>query len=101
MSEGNLKIVCPGCQGELVVDRVSGEVLLHKPAKEPLAGGKDFDSLLAGIDDDKARAEAKFDKEVAAMKDRGRLLEEKFKEALKRAEEEPDDVPPKRPWDLD
>ncbi|MCB1037875.1 MAG: hypothetical protein KDD47_28835, partial [Acidobacteria bacterium] len=62
---------------------------------------KDFDSLLAGIDDDKARAEQKFEREVAAMKDRDRLLEEKFKEALRRAEEEPDDVPPRRPFDLD
>ena len=101
MSEGNLTVICPGCQGELVVDGTSGEVLLHKPAKEPLAGGKDFDSLLAGIDDDKARAEAKFEREVAAMKDRDRLLEEKFKEALRRAEEEPDDGPPQRPFDLD
>ncbi len=94
-------MICPGCQGELVVDAVSGAVLLHKPAKEPLAGGKDFDSLLAGIDDDKVRAEAKFEREVAALKDRDRLLEEKFKEALRRAEEEPDDLPPRRPFDLD
>lgn len=101
MSEGNLTVVCPGCKGELVVDATSGEVLFHKPAKAPLAGGKDFDSLLAGLDDDKHRAEEKFEREVAAMKDRDRLLEEKFKEALRRAEEDPDEGPPKRPWDLD
>ena len=101
MSEGKLTVICPGCQGELVVDAASGEVLFHKAAKAPLAGGKDFDSLLAGIDDDKARAEQKFEREVAAMKDRDRLLEEKFKEALRRAGEEPDDVPPRRPFDLD
>jgi hypothetical protein len=38
---------------------------------------------------------------MAAMKDRDRLLEEKFKQALERAKEEPDDVPPPRPFDLD
>ena len=35
------------------------------------------------------------------MKDRSRLLDEKFEEALRRAEEEPADVPPPRPFDLD
>ncbi len=40
-------------------------------------------------------------REMAALKDRDRLLEEKFEEALKRAEEEPDDAPPPRPFDLD
>ncbi|MCB1055261.1 MAG: hypothetical protein KDD11_07075 [Acidobacteria bacterium] len=99
--DGNLKVICPGCGGELVVDRETGEVLLHKEAVQPLAGGKDFDSLLAGLDDDKARAEERFERERAAMKDRDRLLEEKFREAMKRASEEPDDEPPKRPWDFD
>ena len=35
------------------------------------------------------------------MADRERLLEEKFRAALQRAEEEPDDGPPPRPFDLD
>lgn len=64
------------------------------------AGGKDFDALLKGLDDDKARAEETFEREKAAFADRDRLLEEKFKEAMKRAEEEPD-LPPKRPFDFD
>jgi hypothetical protein len=96
-----LSVTCPGCHGELTVDAATGEVLFHRPAKAPLAGGKDFDSLLAGLDDGKARAEERFEREVAAMKDRGRLLDEKFQEALRRAEEDPDTGPPKRPWDLD
>ncbi|MCH9650903.1 MAG: hypothetical protein K0U98_21955 [Deltaproteobacteria bacterium] len=100
MSEGNLTVHCPGCKGELVVDVATGKVLFHKPAKEPLAGGKDFDSLLAGLGDGKARAEELFASEMSAHKDRDRLLEEKFKEAMKRAEEEPDG-PVQRPFDLD
>jgi len=101
MSDGKVNVTCPGCQGELTVDAATGEVLFHKPVKEPLAGGKDFDSLLAGLGDEKAKAEARFEREVAAMKDRDRLMDEKFREALKRAEEDPDTGPPKRPWDLD
>jgi hypothetical protein len=51
--------------------------------------------------DKKDRAEEVFEREQTAYKDRERLLEEKFKEALKRAEEDTEAGPPKRPFDLD
>lgn len=101
MSGKRLHVRCPDCDTELVVDAATGEVVSHRAAKRPLAGGKDFDSLLRGLDEGKARAEALFEQEKAAMKDRQRLLEEKFDEAVKRAEEDPDQGPPKRPFDLD
>src|SRR3954470_4983903 len=82
-------------------DAATGTVLSHRKAKQPLAGGKDFDSLLKGLDDDKNRAEDVFQREVASLKDRDRILEEKFREALRRAEEDPDEGPPPRPFDLD
>jgi hypothetical protein len=96
-----LHVRCPDCESELLVDAETGEVLSHRAPKQPLAGGKDFDSLMRGLDEGKARAEAVFEQEKAAMKDRQRLLDEKFDEALRRAREEPDDTPPKRPFDLD
>ena len=34
----NFEILCPCCQATIVIDRLSGEVLLHK-AKEIRAGG--------------------------------------------------------------
>jgi len=97
----NFSLRCPECDGHLVIDSATGEVLAHRPAKKPLAGGKDFDALLEDLDKDKAEAEEVFEREVAAMKDRDRLLEEKFQQALKRAEEETDDGPFPRPIDLD
>ena len=97
----NHSLKCPECDAHLVIDAATGEVLSHRPAKKPLAGGKDFDSLLEDLDKDKAEAEEVFEREVAAMKDRDRLLEEKFEQALKRAAEEPDDGPFPRPIDLD
>jgi hypothetical protein len=96
-----LHVRCPDCETELVVDAESGEVISHRAAKKPLAGGKDFDSLLRGLGESKARAEAVFEQEKAALADRQRLLDEKFEAALKRAEEDPDQGPPKRPFDLD
>lgn len=95
-----LTVRCPDCQSELVVDAATGAVLSHRKPKEPLAGGKDFDSLLAGLDAGKTRAEEIFEREKAAMADHDRIMEEKFREAMKRAEEDPD-TPPKRPFDLD
>lgn len=94
-------MTCPCCSAELTVDAETGHVLMQRKAKSPPAGGKDFESLLAGLDADKNRAEEVFEREKRAMKDRDRLLEEKFREALKRAEEEGDESPPPRPFDLD
>jgi hypothetical protein len=96
-----LHVRCPDCATELVVDAETGEVMSHRAVKKPLAGGKDFDSLLRGLDESKARAEAVFEQEKAAMKDRQRLLDEKFEEGLRRVEEEPGDVKPPSPFDLD
>ena len=87
----------PDCGSDLVIDAATGAVLSHRKPRQPLAGGKDFDSLLAGIDDDKNRAEDVFQREVAAHKDRDRILEEKFREALRRAEEDPDQGRPPAP----
>lgn len=103
MAEGfpKLTVRCPDCGSDLTVDAATGQVLSHRKPKQPPAGGKDFDALLKGLDEDKSRAEDVFAREVAAMKDRDRLLEEKFREAMRRAEEEPDEGPPRRPFDLD
>jgi len=91
---------CPDCGCQLTVDAETGAVLSHQsPAAAP-AGGHTFDSLLADLDARKAKAEELFEQEKAAFADRERLLEEKFRQALRRAEEEPD-LPPKRPFDLD
>lgn len=99
--DGKLKVLCPDCGTELVVDRTTGEVLFHKAAKAPVAGGQDFDSLLAGLGESKERAEEVFEREVGAYKDRERLLEEKFREAMERAKDADDEELPPRPWELD
>ena len=84
-----------------MIDAATGEVLSHREHQAPPAGGKDFEALLEDLDRSKAEAEDVFSREMEAMKDRDRLLEEKFREALKRAEESPEDEPPPRPFDLD
>lgn len=91
---------CPDCGCELIVDAATGEILSHRAAKTAPAGGKSLDSLFADLDAQKASAEDRFERERAAFADRDRLLDEKFKEAVRRAEEEPD-APVRRPFDDD
>ncbi len=99
--DGKLSLRCPECGCDLVIDRATGEVLHHRSVKEPIAGGQDFDSLFADLDASKERADEVFDREVEAYRDRDRLLEEKFKEAVEKAKESPDEELPPRPWELD
>ena len=93
----NFEINCPCCEALIVVDRITGEVLLHK-AKERKATGS-LDSMVAGLESQKSEMQARFDREIASQKDRARLLEEKFQEAMKRAETS--DAPVINPMDLD
>jgi hypothetical protein len=93
----NFEITCPCCESLIVVDRISGEVLLHK-VKERKASGS-LETMVAGLDTQKSEMQARFDREMASQKDRARLLEEKFQEALQRAEKS--ETPVVNPMDLD
>lgn len=93
----NFEITCPCCDAMIVIDRTTGDVLLHK-AKERKAGGS-LESMVAGLESQKSEMEKKFDREMASQKDRARILDERFKEALQRAEKS--DKPPVNPMDLD
>jgi hypothetical protein len=97
----HISLRCPDCGSHLKVDAETGEVIFHKAAKRPVGGGKDFDRLLQELDEEKSQAEELFEREVEAHRNRERLLQEKFEEAMRRAEESPDDEPPPRPFDLD
>lgn len=81
----NFEITCPCCEATLVIDRVSGEVLLHK-IKEKRGPGGSLDAMVAGLETQKSEAAKRFDRQLESQKDRARILEERFKEALERAE---------------
>jgi hypothetical protein len=93
----NFEVTCPCCDATLIIDRMSGEVLLHK-AKERRTGGS-LESMVAGLESQKSEMEKKFDREIASQKDRARILEERFKEAMQRASD--DDTPVVNPMDMD
>lgn len=81
----NFEITCPCCEATIVIDRVSGEVLLHQ-AKERRGPGGSLEAMVKGLEAQKSEAAKRFDKQIESQKDRARILEEKFREALERAE---------------
>ena len=76
-------IICPCCEAVLTVDANTGS-LLDPEAKKKITGS--FEDLQGQLSEQKDHREQTFAQEMSSMKDRERLLEEKFQEALKRAD---------------
>ena len=93
----NFEISCPCCEATIIVDRITGEVLLHKVKETKQTGS--LESMVSNLETQKSEAARKFEKQLESQKDRGRILEERFKEALQRADKT--DKPHVNPFDLD
>jgi hypothetical protein len=92
-------IICPGCESTITVDAQTGAILSHEEKAKPLAS---FEEMAKGMEQQKQTRDQIFAQELSSMKDRGRLLEEKFQEAMKRAEKDKDKGKPYRsPLDMD
>ena len=96
MEPNKFTIVCPCCEAVLTLDAQTGTVLAHEEKKKPLAT---FEEMAKDLTRQKTARENIFAQEMNAQKDRERLLEEKFKEAMKRADK--DDTPYRNPLDFD
>lgn len=91
------KVICPCCETSLTIDAQTGAVLAHEEKTKKLSS---FEDLRQDLDKQKESREQIFAQEKEAQKDRQRLLEEKFQEALKRADTD-SDKPYKNPLDFD
>lgn len=92
-----LSIICPCCEATLTVDKATGAIIAHEEKAKKLDS---FDDLKNNLDKQKELREQLFTQEMSSQKDRERLLEEKFQEAKKRAQGEPN-TPFRNPLDLD
>jgi len=90
-------LICPCCEATLTVDAQTGVIISHEEKAKPTAS---FDEMLKGLDKQKQMREQLFEQELGSQKDRERLLEEKFREAMKRADKDKDKVY-RNPLDLD
>jgi hypothetical protein len=90
-------IICPCCDAILTIDSQTGSLLAHEEKKKPLGT---FEDLKNDMVKQKQITENLFAQEMSTQKDRERILEEKFQEALKRADKT-SDKPFKNPLDFD
>jgi predicted amidophosphoribosyltransferase len=90
-------IICPCCEAALTIDAQTGALLAHEEKAKKLGS---FEDLQSELDKQKQLRENIFAQEMSSQKDRQRILEEKFQEALKRADTDTD-KPFKNPLDLD
>jgi len=90
-------IICPCCEATLTIDAQTGALLAHEEKAKKLGS---FEDLKQNLEKQKEVRENLFAQEMSSQKDRERILEEKFQEALKRADSD-SDKPFKNPLDLD
>src|SRR5437773_11659774 len=89
-------VICPCCEANLTIDAYTGALLAHEEKVKPLAS---FDEMVKGLDKQKQVREQIFAQELSSMKDRDRILEEKFQAAKKKAQK--DTKIYRNPLDLD
>lgn len=92
-----INVICPCCEATLTIDAQTGALLAHEEKAKKLGS---FEDLANELGKQKELREQLFAQEMSSQKDRERLLQEKFQEALKRADTEKD-LPFKNPLDLD
>ena len=90
-------IICPCCETNLTIDAETGAILAHEEKAKKLGS---FEDLQNDLVKQKELRENLFAQEMSSQKDRKRILEEKFQEALKRADTD-SDKPFRNPLDLD
>ncbi len=90
-------VICPCCEATLTLDAQTGAILAHEEKAKILGS---FEDLKNELDKKKETREQLFAQEQQAQKDRERILEEKFKEAMKRAGDDAG-KPYKNPLDFD
>ena len=90
-------VICPCCEATLTIDAQTGAIVSHEEKKKVHGS---FEDLAGELNKQKDLREQLFAQEMSSMKDRERILEEKFKEALKRADTD-SDTPFRNPLDLD
>lgn len=90
-------IICPCCEAALTIDPGTGAIISSEEKKK-ITGS--FEDLKSQLSKQKDQRDQIFAQQLSSEKDRGRLLEEKFKDALKRADTD-SQIPFKNPLDLD
>ena len=84
-------IVCPCCETRLVADTETGEILSEERPKKDV--DKSFTAAMSKVRSGESRREEAFSKAFERTQKQDSLLEKKFEEARKKAQDNPDDKP--------
>ena len=93
-----IRVQCPGCKTELVVDGETGRVL--RKVGSDLSGEEIFDDAVDKLRHDERTKGDRFDRLMRSQEGREERLEEQFDRAKRRVAENPDEKP-RHPFDLD
>jgi hypothetical protein len=94
----SLTVVCPCCQAKLTIDPELGAVVGHEPPPPRRAVG-DLGAAFDVLRSKSAERDERFRQQMQAESQKGKVLDRKFQEGLKKAKDSPD--PPKRPFDYE
>ena len=98
MANQTFTVTCPCCQAKLTLDAELKAVIAHEEPprqRETENLGDAFSKLLTKS----AEREQRFRQGMEAEAQKGRVLDRKFQEGLKKAKDSPD--PPRRPFDYE
>jgi len=97
-SPRSIKVECPCCQAKLTIDPELAAVVAHEPPPPKRTVG-DLGAAFDVLNKKSAEREERFRQQMAAESQKGKVLDRKFQEGLKKAKDSPD--PPKRPFDYE
>lgn len=93
-------VTCPCCEARLTIDLTLGVVLHHEPPPKQ-SSVTDLKEAVEALKSETAQRDARFKERMQAEKDKGKVLDRKFQELLKKAKDTPETPPPPKDIDLD
>ena len=97
-AEQSFVVTCPCCQAKLTVDAELSAVIAHE-VPPPKRTADDLGSAFDKLRTQSAEREERFKQQMEAERQKGKVLDRKFQEGMKKAKDSPD--PPRRPFDYD
>ena len=91
-------VTCPCCNGRLTIDPELGAVIAHE-APPRQRSGLGLDEALSSLSGQAAKRDQLFKEQLKAEQSKGKVLDRKFQEGLKKAKDDP--TKPLNPMELD
>ena len=91
-------VICPCCNGRLTIDPTLEAVIAHEAPPRPRSG-LGLEQALSSLGGQAAKREQLFKEQLKAEQSKGKVLDRKFQEGLKKAKDQPGK--PINPMELD